>query len=238
MIRVGVCGFPKKRAEIFALFDVVEAQKTFYDFVPSETLFHWAREAPPHFTFTMKAFQGITHPVLSPTYRRTKLPLHFRSEGLGFFRETLEVEECARRTQEMAKVLGARVIVFQCPPSFSPSLENMRNLTRFFERFPREGSILAWEPRGKWRKEEIRDICESLDLVHVVDPFVAEPQWGGIYYFRLHGKGSYRYFYGDEDLSFLCDFIKGLEREVFCLFNNVSMFENALAFKRMLVPSP
>ncbi|MGQ9622481.1 MAG: DUF72 domain-containing protein [Candidatus Caldatribacteriaceae bacterium] len=238
MIRVGVCGFPKKRAEIFAFFDVVEVQRTFYNFVSPEILLRLAREAPLHFTFTMKAFQGITHRVLSPTYRRAKLPPHFRLEGLGFFQETPEVEECALRTKEMAKVLGSRVIVFQCPPSFSPSPENVKNLTHFFERFPREGSILAWEPRGKWRKEEIREICKSLDLVHVVDPFVAEPQWGSIYYFRLHGRNSYRYFYSDEDLAFLCDLVRGVEREVFCLFNNVPMFENALAFKRMLAPSP
>lgn len=234
MIRIGVCGFPKKRAELFEHFDVVEVQRTFYNLVPPETLARLTEGAPPRFVFTMKAFQGITHPASSPTYRRTKLLERFHPENLGFFRETLEIKECSHMTREMARALRAQVVVFQCPPSFHPTLENRRNLSQFFEHFPREGLILAWEPRGKWAREEVRALCQSLDLVHVVDPFVDEPQWGCILYFRLHGKGSYQYFYSEKDLLFLAEILRKSERDVFCLFNNIPMLENALSLKEIL----
>jgi len=234
MIRVGVCGFPRKRAELFQHLDVVEVQKTFYNLVPPESLVRLREEAPPSFVFTMKAFQGITHPASSPTYRRTRLPSGFRPENLGFFQDTEEVATCARFTFEEAVALQAKVIVFQCPPSFTPTPEHRRNLVRFFERFPRKEVLLAWEPRGKWRKEDIRVICQELDLVHVVDPFGDSPQWGEVVYFRLHGRGSYRYCYSDEELRFLAKLLKASSKDAFCLFNNIPMFENALSLRAIL----
>lgn len=234
MIRVGTCGFPKKRAEVFSLFDVVEVQKTFYNIVPEETLTRLRKEAPEHVVFTMKAFQGITHPASSPTYRRTKLPEAFRPENLGFFRRTEEVEMCTHYTLVMAKALNARVLVFQCPPSFVPHSQNIQNLVSFFERFPRGMYHLAWEPRGAWKEEDIRALCRDLRLVHVVDPFLCDPLWGEIRYFRLHGKGSYRYQYTDEDLVFLARKLSEYREEVFCLFNNVPMFEDARRLKAIL----
>lgn len=234
MIHVGTCGFPRKRKEVFAHFDVVEVQETFYHLVPEEKLVRLREEAPAHICFTLKAFQGITHPASSPTYRRTKLPQTFRPENLGFFRETEEVTICARHTLAMAKALKARVLVFQCPPSFVPSPEHVRNLVAFFERFPRDVCLLAWEPRGAWRAEDIKAICRDLALVHVVDPFFGEPLWGEIRYFRLHGKGSYRYQYTDDDLISLGKKLLRYQEEVFCLFNNVPMFEDARRFKAIL----
>lgn len=234
MIHVGTCGFPKKRAEIFSCLDVVEVQRTFYELLSPEALARLRKEAPQGFLFTLKAFQGITHPASSPTYRRTKLPSTFRPENLGFFRRTEEVEACARHTLSLALALSARVIVFQCPPSFSPTPENIENLVSFFERFPRGEYLLAWEPRGKWKKEEVQAICRSLDLVHVVDPFTGEPEWGKVVYFRLHGKGSYRYQYTEEELHFLARKLAGYGRETFCLFNNIPMFEDARRLRAIL----
>lgn len=237
MIHVGICGFPKKRSEIFASCDVVEVQKTFYSLVAVETLARLRKEAPESFLFTLKAFQGITHPASSPTYRKTKLPPSFCPENLGFFKKTEEVAICARYALAMAEALRARVLVFQCPPSFTPTPEHVRNLVSFFEDFPRGICDLAWEPRGKWEKEEIRAICRDLNLIHVVDPFVDDPVWGVIVYFRLHGKGSYRYQYTDADLEFLVRKLKEYDREVFCLFNNVPMFEDARRLKERLASS-
>ncbi|MCS7241896.1 DUF72 domain-containing protein [Candidatus Caldatribacterium sp.] len=237
MIHVGVCGFPRKHAEIFASFDVVEVQQTFYALVPVETLIRLRDKAPERFLFTLKAFQGITHLVTSPTYRRTKLPPSFRLENLGFFRKTEEVAACAHHTLLMAEALRARVLVFQCPPSFTPTPEHVRNLVSFFEHFPRGICELAWEPRGRWKREDVLAICRDLNLVHVVDPFREDPVWGAIAYFRLHGRGSYRYQYTDEDLQFLAQKLQAYDREVFCLFNNIPMFEDAKRFKEKLALS-
>jgi len=66
----------------------------------------------------------------------------------------------------------------------------------------------------------------------VYDPFQRQPVHGNLAYFRLHGIGGYRYRYKDEDLTLL----KWCRPygEAYCLFNNVSMFEDAMRFKEMV----
>jgi uncharacterized protein YecE (DUF72 family) len=65
------------------------------------------------------------------------------------------------------------------------------------------------------------------------DPFQRQPVHGKLAYFRLHGKGGYRYRYNDEDLVTLLEWCRPYE-EAYCLFNNVSMFEDAMRFKEMI----
>ncbi len=94
--------------------------------------------------------------------------------------------------------------------------------------------IFAFEPRG-WKIETIRKVCEELDLVHVVDPFVSKPVHGKIYYFRLHGHTQmYRHKYSEKELKWLASYVKILDREVYVMFNNVHMFEDAKAFRDIL----
>ncbi|MFN3268165.1 MAG: DUF72 domain-containing protein, partial [Zestosphaera sp.] len=60
------------------------------------------------------------------------------------------------------------------------------------------------------------------------------------YYFRLHGIGprevNYRYKYSAEDLRKLKNLLRSLEGvlEVYVMFNNVYMREDALKFKELL----
>jgi len=142
--------------------------------------------------------------------------------------------EAWHKTAEIARILEAKIIVFQCPPSFLPTEENKENLKYFFSSIERDTYYFVWEPRGKWRQEEIRELCEDLDLVHGVDPFKNRPLYGDICYFRLHGKTGYNYHYNEEDLRYLKEMCpKGLK--AYCMFNNVSMYEDALDFKKMIV---
>lgn len=85
MIRVGVCGFPTAQEVLFQKLDVVEVQKTFYTPLSEKHLLNLRKKAPPHFIFTMKAFQSITHPHHSPTYRRAKLPPTSLPKTWAFF---------------------------------------------------------------------------------------------------------------------------------------------------------
>lgn len=232
-MRVGCCGFPVSRSTYYGTFRCVEVQQTFYQPPREDTLRKWRSEAPEGFEFTIKAWQLITHEPKSPTYRRLKLKIpEDRKDRYGAFKPTGEVLEAWEVTRLSAQALGARIIIFQTPLSFKPTEDALRNIRAFFGRIRRDGFILGWEPRG-WPGEVVRSICEELDLVHVVDPFSDEATWGGIVYWRLHGKGGYNYRYSQQELEELRGRIEG-DRPHYVMFNNTNMFEDARRFLRLL----
>ncbi len=88
-VTIGCCGFRAARAAYFAQLPAVEVQHTFYQPPQPATLARWRAEAPPGFTFTVKAWQLITHVATSPTYRRLKRPLTEEERPqAGAFRDT------------------------------------------------------------------------------------------------------------------------------------------------------
>lgn len=237
MIRVGCCGFPRRHAEVFSTLSLLEVQKTFYKPPRVATARRWSEEAPEGFVFTLKAWQLITHEPTSPTYRRAGIEVPGDAAGhYGAFRATEEVFEAWERTREIADALDAAVVVFQCPASFRPTAEHRRRLRAFFGEVERDGRLFAWEPRGAWEDEDVRALCEELDLVHAVDPFARHPVTGSPAYLRLHGIGGYRYRYTGEDLDAL-ESICAQHDEAWVLFNNDSMWEDALRFRERVAPS-
>ncbi len=231
-VQVGCCGFPKSRSEYFQAFKVVEIQQTFYQPPSLKTAEKWRAEAPADFEFTLKAWQLITHDSRSPTYRRLKLSWPAdRLSQCGSFRPTKEVHWAWERTREVAQALHSRYILFQCPASFQPCAENKRNMESFFRQVKRDNLQFIWEPRGAWAPGEVRDLCLELGLIHGVDPFNADPQTAHIGYFRLHGITGYRYRFSNEDLKALRMKCLGAS---YCLFNNINMWADALAFQTLL----
>lgn len=228
MIKVGCCGFPVAREKYYKKLSVIEIQSTFYDFVNQETLKKWRIEAPADFEFVLKAFQFITHTKTSPTYKRAKHLENLNLENLGNFQPTKEVFECFKVLTEYAKILKAKVIIFQSPASFTPEKENIKNMERFFSKIDRKNFILGWEPRGKWSEKEIKEVCERFELVDVVDPFLRESTSGKIFYYRLHGGKGYRHKFSDEELKIVAENVK--RKNGYVMFNNISMFEDAQRF--------
>jgi uncharacterized protein YecE (DUF72 family) len=225
-------------AAYFKIFSLAEVQKTFYKLPRIETARRWREKAPKDFEFTLKAWQLITHPPSSPTYRRAGLKVE-RPENLGFFRPTREVYDAWDRTIDVSLALDARVLVFQCPASFKPTEENLSNMRDFFNSIDRKGRILAWEPRGSWSRALVRSTCQELGLVHCVDLFSEEPALQrGTAYLRLHGfeRGRmYCHEYTSGELKLLlnkCLSLKG--SRIYCLFNNLEMGKNASEFKELL----
>lgn len=229
-VKIGCCGFPMRRREYAAEFPVVEIQQTFYQPPKVDTARRWREELPPPFEFTLKAWQLITHEATSPTYRRLKTVL---SQGerhqAGSFKPTKLVRRAWEATREIALVLEARIILFQCPARFGPFPENLERLRRFFGDLDREDFTLAWEPRGQWPRPLVEELCQELDLTPAVDPFATPPFPGPLAYFRLHGIGGYRYKFTDHDLEILHSFLAG-HQEVYVLFNNISMADDARRF--------
>ena len=145
--------------------------------------------------------------------------------------------------KEICKALKARILLIQTPGSFRP--DKMKDAHEFLDKIPREGLVVVWETRGSsWdepvTREKLVKTLQELDVPHVTDPFRAMPTYtGDVAYFRLHGLGErmYYYQYVDEELRRLHEFVKPIEaegKEVYVLFNNLSMFDDALRFMRYL----
>jgi len=98
--------------------------------------------------------------------------------------------EAWEETKERAEALEAKVCVLQTSAGFDCSEENEENMRELLGRIDRSSIELAWEPRGDWKKnpDRVREICEDLDLVHIVDIMRRAPVSShDIAYVRLHG---------------------------------------------------
>ncbi len=229
-MKVGVCSVSRKYAQ---LFDVLEVQKTFYDEVSEEELKRW-RSYSDKVEYTVKALQVITHTYNSNFAKMKNFKLEDK-ENAGGFKLNKDTERALEATLREAKVLGSKIIVFQSPPSFAPSKENVENIKQFFSVVDRN-FIYGWEPRGEWyaNEELLLDVLREAKVIHVVDPFRHAPLYGEFKYFRLHGIGgrevNYKYDYTDDDLRKLREKV---DEKSYVLFNNVYSVKNALRFKEI-----
>jgi uncharacterized protein YecE (DUF72 family) len=238
-IKVGCCGWPLSLKKYTKIFSLVEIQKTFYKLPKEETVERWRREVMEEFEFVVKAPQLITHPPTSPTYRKAGITVdESKKDRYGLMSPTEEVFKVWNDTFKLCRILKAKLVLFQTPASFSEKEEHVENLRGFFNMVERKDLTFMWEPRGKWSADTLKSIFEELDLIHVVDPFKDAPLYGEILYFRLHGRGKgYRYKYSDEELRELLDLIKRYgegKKEVYILFNNTEMLDDAKRFSELI----
>jgi uncharacterized protein YecE (DUF72 family) len=207
----------------FENFSLVELNSTFYQYPRMETVEGWHEKAPKNFEFTVKAHQDISH----------KAKMKVDELSLQAF----------ERMKQICKVLNAKIMLIQTPGSFRP--DRLADAEKFFEKINREGLVLVWETRGPaWETTEVHkklgQVLEKLDVTHVTDPFRIMPAYTGeVAYFRLHGLGEqmYYYQYSDAELRKLKKLIspyEGKGKEVYVLFNNLSMFEDGTRFTEYL----
>jgi uncharacterized protein YecE (DUF72 family) len=111
-VKVGCCGFLGGRKGCFSQFQLVEVQQTFYQMPRLETAQRWRQEAPADFEFTLKAWQLITHPPASQTYRKAGIKVPSGAEGhYGFFRPSDEVYQAWEAMKKFAQALEAKAIL-------------------------------------------------------------------------------------------------------------------------------
>ncbi|MFN2514621.1 MAG: DUF72 domain-containing protein [Pyrinomonadaceae bacterium] len=237
-VRVGTSGFGISRDKYANLFPCVEVQHTFYQPPRISTLQRWRKDVPPEFEFVLKAWQLITHETKSPTYRRLKRKLS-ETEKLdaGYFKSTPLVKEAWEVTFACAEALQAKTILFQSPGSFKQTKEHISNLERFFSSINQEGLNFCWEPRGDWDGEVVKRICKAYKLWHVVDPFTGKSATPERCYFRLHGRGGWRYKYEEaelEELAALLPTSSSKSEHSYVFFNNIQMTEDALRFQKIV----
>jgi uncharacterized protein YecE (DUF72 family) len=238
-ILVGCCGFPVSQARYFAEFRAIEVNATFYQPPRLSTVERWRLEAPKDFQFAVKAWQLVTHPSSSPTYRR--LTEKFSPQALarcGHFQKTPEVFRAWKATRRIALALKAKVVLLQTPTSFFPGADLLKAMYDFFKTVERDEFLVAWEPRGDaWKEPLVRQVCADLDLLHAVDPLHALPAPGRLRYFRLHGAYRaghivYGHRYSEEELIRLAGLCRGKPGYVF--FNNSEMYDDARRFIDLL----
>jgi uncharacterized protein YecE (DUF72 family) len=239
-LRIGVCGFCLRHAELFRRFKLLEVQQTFYWPPQLKTVERWRQAALPDFEFTLKAFQAITHSYNHRTYRKARFSANELAQCGGFC-DTKVVRDAWELTRTLADALGAMIVVFQCPPSFDATEENVSQLKRFFHWASRGQLRFAWEPRhATWMPELVGELCRELDLIHAVDPFEQESVFGEPRYYRLHGiaTGNFRYdynhSYSDDELHELKQLCT--ERPTYCMFNNKQMAADAERFQKIIQP--
>ncbi|MCS7136725.1 MAG: DUF72 domain-containing protein, partial [Aigarchaeota archaeon] len=102
---VGCCGWAVKggKKAYFEKFPVIEIQETFYKLPRVETVAGWRRMAPEGFVFCMKAWQAVSHPVTSLTWRRAGIePSQLRKMNYGWLRPVKENFDAWDKTAEVA----------------------------------------------------------------------------------------------------------------------------------------
>jgi uncharacterized protein YecE (DUF72 family) len=242
-IHVGCCGWATSMKEYFEKFSLIEIQTTFYKLPKIETVEKWRKQAPKNFIFCVKAFQGITHPTTSPTWKKSGFKdaeLKELKDKVGFLRPTREVFNFWIENLKICEALNSPVCLIQLPSSFKENKENLENAKKFFSEIDRRKIKIALELRG-WSEEGFSSLCKKFDLIEVTDPLVKLPTYlKDFAYFRLHGsyekgKINYRYKYSKEDLEKLKNVIYKLKvKEVFVLFNNIYMKDSATEFLKLL----
>ncbi|MEM0267953.1 MAG: DUF72 domain-containing protein [Candidatus Korarchaeum sp.] len=240
-IRVGCCGFQVSKRSYAEIFDLVEVQETFYKLPNLETVRRWRRVVGrDSFEFSVKAWMVFTHEPSSAIWRKTGLPT---DADYGSLRPTKKNLESWEKFRDVMRELNSNLVVFQSPPSFKATDENLRNSKEFFRSIGSEGIMIGWEVRDEsWFKSEgFRRILEDLRITHVVDPMYESPVLGEFRYYRLHGsrKGNriiYSYKYSEEELLRLAELVRRnvMERN-YVLFNNARFsLESAKSFKEIL----
>lgn len=217
------------QAKYFQAYSCVEIDSSFYQLPKVETVERWQTLAPKDFEFALKAWQVITHPATCPTYRRTRIDPRDR-EHCGHFGFNPTIRWAWDETFAVATALKAFLVLFQCPPSFRPTNENVSQLKKFFEKAKRGRFYMGWEPRGEWNPVLVASLCAELDLIPVGDPLKNVPlTTGKIRYFRLHGTTGPRHRYSNGELSDLKKICAG-RKPAYCFFNNASMADDAKRF--------
>jgi len=241
VIKVGCCGFQRNRKEYYKIFKVVEIQETFYNIPATERMKELRKEAPADFEFTVKCFQGVTHPPSSPTWKRSKIKVD-ESSKYGNLQPSKEVFDSWEKTLEICKILDSKICLIQLPASFRDSHENINNAEQFFSSINKNEINIAIELRG-WSEENIKTLCEKFDLIHCVDLFAGKPLYLStkeILYTRLHGsppgKKMYSYKFTLNDLNILKENVdKIYAKQKYILFNNIYMFEDAKEFQKIIM---
>ncbi|CAA9523773.1 MAG: FIG003003: hypothetical protein [uncultured Sphingosinicella sp.] len=216
-------GLPVKRwfEHYVATFSTVELNTSFYRLPKPETFDKWREQAPPGFTYAVKAPRFITH--------------------MKKLKECHEpVDEFLGRARRLGHTVGP--LLYQLPPRWAFNRERMEE---FLALLPPD-LVHVFEFREKsWLTEDVLELLDGQGISFCAHdmPGSATPRWasGPIAYVRFHGtEGKYWGRYSDEGLLGWTDWIveQSLSgRDVWCYFNNdihAHAIDDALTLRSMV----
>ncbi|OYT32405.1 hypothetical protein DRJ22_03895 [Candidatus Woesearchaeota archaeon] len=235
MIKIGLCGLGFSAKEQFGKdwrkkytsklqgfatkFPVLEINTSFYKIPSEKTAKKWRKEADvvnKKFEFVLKMYQGITH-----------------FDKFGSQKSIKWFNAC----KKIAKILKAKILLFQTPASFKPTEKNILKAKKFFKKIKRDKFALFWEVRWEkdWPQKIVKPLFKELKINQVIDPFRFKDYYGRTCYYRLHGMGKfnmYMYKFSKKELKTLIPRIP--KKSSYIMFNNAWMYENAEELKEML----
>jgi len=250
-IYVGPCGQVVAWKRLPELYSALEINSTFYRFPTERQLKNWATALAQgrkgrDFCLAVKAFQGLTHPTRSPTWKRSgfsKGEISALKDLVGCLRWNETTKRFLEETEALCQRLGANFLLLQLPafcreereniPVFLEEARNILDLRLALE--------LRWED-----PELLEEAWERYQVIPAFDPFLEAdlfkrfaPKLSTLY-LRLHGQRDergkliYRYQYTETELKTLKEkILSSAARDILVLFNNTYMKEDALRFLKL-----
>lgn len=202
-----------------AAFETVELNAPFYRWPKPATVRRWKRDAPPHFVYSVKVNQRITHELRMVRTRRL-----------------------VQEYYAIADVLGDKMgcFLFQFPPSYRYTASRLRSLVTQLD--PKHRTAVEFRHRSWWRESVYRALAErGIAFCAVSAPRLPDviPPGQRVLYVRLSGRTRwYRHDYSREELTDWAGRIlsSGAE-EAWIYFNNDRegyAVKNALTLRRLL----
>ena len=159
-VYVGCCGIPGGLERYSKEFKVVEINSTFYRLPQIKTAERWRNIVPKDFIFCVKCHQGVTHPIRSPTWRRSGLKqeeLEKLKDRVGFLRHTKEVFEFWEKTLEICRILKNLLIFWYKDKAHQPLFQDLKKsrekelrcvllFCRALLKFPHPRAQDSWKP--------------------------------------------------------------------------------------------
>lgn len=146
-------------ADLAAIFPVVELDTTYYAVPSAQTVARWLRQVPPRFQFIVKATAAMSaHEQTEP---------HDASADFTALRRALAPMQASG---QLASIL------FQLPPYFGASAENVRILMRIRALYPTLPVAVEFRNAGWYLPDYRQQTLALLQQLHFSHVVVDEPQ--------------------------------------------------------------
>ncbi|MDD5146072.1 MAG: DUF72 domain-containing protein, partial [Candidatus Pacebacteria bacterium] len=186
-------------------FNTVELNMSFYRFPSIEIIDKWQKELPEEFKMTLKANRMITHVKRFKNVDRILADFYALAEG---FKNNLGC------------------ILFQAPPFFKYSDENVEIMANFLKILDKEKRNAVEFRHLSWWNQKVYELFQKEEIgfcsvsgLNMPEDAITTSKFA---YIRFHGPDeAYSSKYSEEELKEWAKKINSLKtKEIFCYFNN------------------